>query len=226
MSISSRVLAGAAVLSLVATTACTTNPETGNRRLSKAGIGALAGAALGTGAGAVVGGKSKRTEMIVGAGIGAIAGTAIGAYMDKQEKELREKTAGTDVEVIRQGDELLLNMPSGITFDTDSYSIKPEFRNTLDNIASTLGSYNQTYVDVYGHTDSTGADAYNMTLSRNRAESVAGYLATHGVARARIGTQGFGETQPVASNDTDAGRAQNRRVEIKLVPVADTNTQG
>lgn len=226
MSISSRVLAGAAVLSLVATTACTTNPETGNRRLSKAGIGALAGAALGTGAGAVVGGKSKRTEMIVGAGIGAIAGTAIGAYMDKQEKELREKTAGTDVEVIRQGDELLLNMPSGITFDTDSYSIKPEFRTTLDNIASTLGSYNQTYVDVYGHTDSTGADAYNMTLSRNRAESVAGYLATHGVARARIGTQGFGETQPVASNDTDAGRAQNRRVEIKLVPVADTNTQG
>ncbi|API61052.1 hypothetical protein BSL82_09005 [Tardibacter chloracetimidivorans] len=223
---SSRVLASAAVLSLVATTACTTNPETGNRRLSKAGIGALAGAALGTGAGAVVGGKSKRTEMIVGAGIGAIAGTAIGAYMDKQEKELREKTAGTDVEVIRQGDELLLNMPSGITFDTDSYSIKPEFRTTLDNIASTLGSYNQTYVDVYGHTDSTGADAYNMTLSRNRAESVAGYLATHGVARARIGTQGFGETQPVASNDTDAGRAQNRRVEIKLVPVADTNTQG
>src|SRR3546814_1182892 len=92
--------------------------------------------------------------MFVGAGIGAIAGTAIGAYMDKQEKELREKTAGTDVEVIRQGDELLLNMPSGITFDTDSYSIKPEFRTTLDNIASTLGSYNQTYVDVYGHTDS------------------------------------------------------------------------
>ena len=226
MSISSRVLASAAVLSLVAATACTTNPETGNRRLSKAGIGALAGAALGTGAGAVVGGKSKRTEMIVGAGIGAIAGTAIGAYMDKQEKELREKTAGTDVEVIRQGDELLLNMPSGITFDTDSYSIKPEFRTTLDNIASTLGSYNQTYVDVYGHTDSTGADAYNMTLSRNRADSVASYLATHGVARARIGTQGFGETQPVASNDTDAGRAQNRRVEIKLVPVADTNTQG
>src|SRR3546814_10586168 len=86
-------------------------------------------------------------------------------------------------------------MPSGITFDTDSYSIKPEFRTTLDNIASTLGSYNQTYVDVYGHTDSTGADAYNMTLSRNRAESVAGYLSTHGVARARIGTQGFGRSE-------------------------------
>src|SRR3546814_19414020 len=101
----------------------------------------------------------------------------------------------------------------------------PEFRTTLDNIASTLGSYNQTYVDVYGHTDSTGADAYNMTLSRNRAESVAGYLSTHGVARARIGTQGFGETQPVAAHETDAGRAQNRRGEIKLVPVADTPPQ-
>src|SRR3546814_13004037 len=114
MSISSRVLASAAVLSLVATTACTTNPETGNRRLSKAGIGALAGEALGTGAGAVVGGKSKRTEMIVGAGIGAIAGTAIGDYMDKQAKALREKQVGTDVEVYRHDDELLLKKPTGI----------------------------------------------------------------------------------------------------------------
>lgn len=220
--ISNPILAGIAGLSLIATTACTTDPETGRQRLSKAGIGALAGAAVGTGAGAIVGGRSKRTEMIVGAGIGAIAGTAIGAYMDKQEKELREKTAGTDVEVVRQGDELLLNMPSGITFDTDSYAIKPEFRSTLDRIAETLASYNQTYVDVYGHTDSVGSDAYNLTLSKNRAESVAGYLATHGVARARIGTQGFGESQPVASNDTEAGRQQNRRVEIKLVPVSDT----
>lgn len=219
-------VASIAAASLIATTACTTNPETGERRISKAGIGALAGAALGTGAGAIVGGKRNRTEMIVGAGIGAIAGTAIGAYMDKQEKELREKTAGTDVQVVRNGDELLLNMPSGITFDTDSYTVKPEFRSTLDKISSTLSSYNQTYVDVYGHTDSTGSDAYNLTLSKNRAESVAGYLTTHGVARARIGTQGFGETQPVASNDTEAGRAQNRRVEIKLVPVKDTDTQG
>ena len=218
-------LASIAAASLIATTACTTNPETGERGISKAGIGALAGAALGTGAGALVGGKRNRTEMIVGAGIGAIAGTAIGGYMDKQEKELREKTAGTDVQVVRNGDELLLNMPSGITFDTNSYTVKPEFRSTLDKIASTLSAYDQTYVDVYGHTDSTGGDAYNMTLSKNRAESVAGYLTTHNVARARIGTQGFGETQPVASNDTEAGRAQNRRVEIKLVPVKETDTR-
>lgn len=226
MKAASSILAGIAAASLIATTACTTNPDTGERRISKAGIGALAGAALGTGAGALVGGKRNRTEMIVGAGVGAIAGTAIGAYMDKQEKELREKTAGTDVDVVRKGDELLLNMPSGITFDTNSYAVKPEFRSTLDKIAGTLSSYNQTYVDVYGHTDSTGGDGYNLTLSKNRAESVAGYLSTHGVARARIGTQGFGKTQPVASNDTESGRAANRRVEIKLVPVKETDTQG
>lgn len=226
MAVSTRILGSMAALSLVATTACTTDPDTGQKRISKAGIGALAGAALGTGAGAIVGGRRNRTEMIVGAGIGAIAGTAVGAYMDKQEKELREKTAGTNVDVVRQGDELLLNIPSGITFDTNSYTIKPEFRSTLDKIAQTVASYNQTYVDIYGHTDSTGSDAYNMTLSKNRAESVAGYLTTKGVARARIGTQGFGKTQPVASNDTEAGRAQNRRVEIKLVPVKEGDTQG
>src|SRR3546814_266283 len=116
---SSRIFTGIAALSLAATAACTTDPQTGQKRMSKAGIGALAGAALGTGAGAIVGGKRNRTEMIVGAGIGALAGAGIGTYMDKQEKELREKTAGTDVQVIRQGDELLLNMPSGLTFDTN-----------------------------------------------------------------------------------------------------------
>lgn len=213
---------GAGALALmVATSACTTNPETGEKRLSKAAIGAVAGAALGTGVGALVGGKKKRTEMIVGAGVGALAGTAVGVYMDRQEKELREKTAGTDVEVVRQGDEILLNMPSGITFDTDSFVIKPEFRSTLDQVAATLASYDKTYVDVYGHTDSTGSDSYNMTLSQNRAQSVSGYLVQQGVAAARIGTQGFGESQPVASNATEAGRQANRRVEIKLVPVTD-----
>jgi len=222
--IMARVLAGGAILSLMVTAGCTTDPVTGQQRISKAGLGALAGAAVGTAGGALVGGRHNRTEMIVGAGIGAIAGGAVGAYMDKQERELREKTAGTDVQVERQGDELLLNMPSGITFDTNSYSIKPEFRPVLDKVADTLASYNQTYVDVYGHTDSTGGDAINLPLSRNRAEAVAGYLSTRGVARARIGTQGFGSSQPVASNSTEAGRAQNRRVEIKLVPITDTNS--
>lgn len=214
-----RIFGSTAAVAMLAATACTTNPQTGERRMSKAAIGALAGAAVGTGAGALVGGRQKRTEMIVGAGIGALAGTAVGAYMDKQERELREKTAGTDVEVVRNGDDLLLNMPSGITFETNSYAIQPQFRTTLDNVASTLAQYSQTYIDVYGHTDSTGGDAINIPLSQNRARSVADYLTMRGVASARIGTQGFGSSQPLASNETPDGRQRNRRVEIKIVPV-------
>ncbi|PTQ13061.1 hypothetical protein CLG96_02675 [Sphingomonas oleivorans] len=223
MHISHRILGAAAALSLLGTAACTTDPVTGEKRMSKAGIGAGLGAGAGALLGTIVGGRRSRTEAIVGAGIGAIAGTAIGAYMDKQERELRQKTAGTDVEVIRQGDELMLNMPSGITFATNSYEIAPPFRKTLDDVAATLANYNQTYIDVYGHTDSTGNDAINLPLSQNRAQSVANYLTTRGVVRARIGTQGFGSSQPVASNATPEGRQQNRRVEIKIVPVT---TQG
>lgn len=204
---------------------CTTDPVTGKQKLSKAAIGAIAGGALGAGAGTLVGGKNSRTEAIIGAGIGAIAGTAIGGYMDRQEQKLREQTAGTGVDVIRKGDELLLSMPSGITFATNAYAIQPQFTQTLDKVASTLSTYNQTYIDVYGHTDSTGSNAINEPLSRNRASAVANYLSSHGVASARIGTQGFGSRQPIASNDTVEGRQQNRRVEIKIVPVAETAAQ-
>ena len=158
-------------------------------------------------------------RQILGAGIGGLAGAGIGAYMDKQERDLRARTAGTDVQVVRQGDDLLLNLPSGITFAYDSSTVQPQFRQTLDQVADVLSQYNQTYIDVYGHTDSNGSDAYNQTLSERRASAVAGYLTTHGVQSARIGTRGFGETQPIASNDTDAGRAANRRVEIKIVPI-------
>jgi outer membrane protein OmpA-like peptidoglycan-associated protein len=222
MAISSKFLGSVTALALLGTTACTTDPVTGKRTVSMAAIGAVAGAALGTGAGALVGGQKKRTEMIVGAGIGAIAGGAIGAYMDKQERELREKTAGTDVQVVRQGDEILLNIPSGVTFDTNSYAIQPQFQKTLNDVATTLASYSQTYIDVYGHTDSTGNDGVNIPLSQNRAQAVSSYLASRGVATARIGTQGFGASQPVASNTTIEGRQQNRRVEIKIVPVKDS----
>ena len=201
---------------------CVTNPETGERKLSKAAIGALAGTALGAGAGALVGGKHSRTEAIVGAGIGALAGGAIGTYMDRQEAKLREQTAGSGVEVERRGDELLLNMPSGITFATNSYEVQPQFRTTLDKVAGILGEYNQTYVDVYGHTDSTGSDSINLPLSRNRAGAVSNYLSTHGVAAARLGTQGFGASQPIASNATIDGRQKNRRVEIKIVPIKES----
>ena len=208
---------------LVLTGACVTDPVTGEQRMSKAGIGAIGGALGGYLLGDIVGGRRDRTEKIVGAGIGAVAGAAIGSYMDRQEREIRERTAGTDVEVIRRGDELILSMPSGITFATDSATVQPQFRPTLDKVADVLDRYNQTYVDVYGHTDSTGSDAYNQTLSERRADAVADYLVSRGVEAARLETLGYGETQPIASNDSVEGRAQNRRVEIKIVPIRESD---
>ncbi|MBI0475558.1 OmpA family protein [Sphingomonas sp. MA1305] len=215
----SNILAAAALTALVATSACTTDPETGERRLSKTAIGGIGGALGGYVLGDLVGGRRDRTEKILGAGIGGLAGAGIGAYMDKQERDLRARTRGTDVQVVREGDNLLLNIPSGITFAYDSAAVQPQFQRTLDQVADTLAQYNQTYIDVYGHTDSTGSDAYNQQLSERRAVAVADYLSSRGVQPARIGTRGFGESQPIASNDTDAGRAANRRVEIKIVPI-------
>ena len=200
--------------------ACTTNPYTGRREISRTAIGAVLGAGAGYLLGDVIGGRGDRTERILGAGIGAIAGGAVGAYMDRQEADLRRQTAGTGVDVIRQGDELLLRMPAGITFDFDSYAIKPQFQATLNEVAQTLSAYPSTMIDVLGHTDSVGTDAYNQNLSEQRANAVAAYLRAHGVNPARIATQGFGESRPIASNDTEAGRAANRRVAIKVVPVA------
>lgn len=214
--------AAAAVAMLLGTSGCITDPDTGEQRISKAGIGAIGGVVGGYLLGDLVGGRRDRTEKIVGAGIGGLAGAAIGTYMDRQEQELRARTRGTDVQVIRRGDDLVLNMPSGITFAYDSADVQPQFRPTLDQVAEVLGQYDQTYIDVYGHTDSTGTDAYNQALSERRASAVAGYLGGHGVQQARIGTRGYGETQPIADNATEDGRAANRRVEIKIVPV----TQG
>jgi outer membrane protein OmpA-like peptidoglycan-associated protein len=204
---------------VIATTACTTDPYTGRRTISKTAIGAGVGLLGGYLAGDVIGGRSDRTAKIIGAGVGAIAGGAVGNYMDRQEADLRRQTVGTGVEVIRNGDDLILRMPSSITFPVGSYAIQPQFQSTLREVAQTLGSYSQTYVDVLGHTDSTGSDASNQVLSVNRAQAVANYLSSRGVASARLGVRGYGESAPIASNDTDDGRAQNRRVEIKVVPV-------
>jgi outer membrane protein OmpA-like peptidoglycan-associated protein len=210
------LLAAAATLAL---SACTTNPETGKKSISKTAIGGLGGALGGYLLGDLVGGRRDRTEKILGAGIGAVAGAGAGYYMDQQEKKLRKQTAGTGVGVTREGDELVLDMPSEITFAVNSANLDPGFRTTLDKVASTLTEYEKTYVDVLGHTDSTGSDAYNQTLSEQRASSVSGYLASKGVQSARLATKGYGESQPRASNTTGDGRAQNRRVEIRLVPV-------
>jgi outer membrane protein OmpA-like peptidoglycan-associated protein len=213
-------LTGAAVAAaLLTTTACVTNPETGEREFqTRTAVGAGLGAIAGYLAGDLVGGRRDRTERIVGAGIGTIAGAAVGQYLDRQERELRERTAGTGVVVERQGDELLLRMPAGITFPINSAQIQPQFYGTLDQIAQTLVTYPSTLVDVYGHTDPTGGDRINIPLSQNRAQSVANYLVQRGVNSARIATRGFGSSQPIADNGTEAGRAANRRVELRIVP--------
>jgi outer membrane protein OmpA-like peptidoglycan-associated protein len=199
--------------------ACVTNPETGNKRISKAVLGGAGGALGGYLLGDLIGGRNDRTEKILGAGIGAVAGAGAGYYMDQQEKKLRQQTAGTGVNVVREGDNLVLDMPSNLTFGVDSANIEPSFRSTLDKVASTLTQYEKTYVDVMGHTDSTGSDQYNQSLSERRASSVAGYLSSRGVKQERLATRGYGESQPMATNTTEEGRAANRRVEIRLVPV-------
>lgn len=212
----------ALVAAMLPLSACVTDPTTGKRTISKAAIGGIGGALGGYLLGDLIGGKRDRTEKIVGAGIGALAGAGAGYYMDEQEKKLRQQTAGTGVKVIRDGDNLVLDMPSEVTFGVDSANIDAGFRSTLDQVASTLTQYEKTYVDVMGHTDSTGSDTYNQTLSERRASAVADYLSIRGVQSARLATRGYGESQPKASNLDSVGRSANRRVEIRLVPV----TQG
>lgn len=188
-----------------------------NRTQKGAGIGA----ALGIVAGLLSGGDAteRRQRALVGAGVGALAGGAIGNYQDRQERALRERMAGTGVDVVRQGDNITLNMPSHITFAFNSASLEPQFYSVLDGVAGTLAEYHQTIVEVAGHTDSVGSDAYNQTLSVQRAESVGNYLMGKGLMHERFILTGAGESRPVASNETESGRAQNRRVEITLVPV-------
>ena len=167
-------------------------------------------------------GNHKDKRIFIGAAIGALAGAAVGDYMDKQEEAFRDELAGSGVEVVREGDNLRLVMPSNITFATDQSYISTGFNDTLNAIAKVMNKYEKTYLSVEGHTDSTGQDSYNMNLSRERAQSVKAYLANQDIMAARISTSGFGETRPIATNDTANGRAQNRRVEIQIVP----NTEG
>lgn len=214
-----------AMLAGCATTAGGTYGSTGTssdqQGMSRTQKGALIGAAVGAVAGLLSGDDAteRRQRALVGAGVGGLAGGAIGNYQDRQERALREKMAGTGVEVVRQGDNITLNMPSNITFDFDRSDLKSQFYPVLNDVAATLQEYNQTIVEVAGHTDSVGTDAYNQALSERRAASVGNYLMSKGLMRDRFILVGAGETRPVASNDTEAGRAQNRRVEITLVPL-------
>ena len=216
MTIRRTLVSALAAVSLVSLSACVTDPNTGERKVSRTAIGGVGGALAGYLLGGIIGGKTAR---IVGAGIGGVAGAAVGYQMDKQIKELKESTAGLGVDVTSDGQSILVNLPNGVTFPVDSSAIEPSFRPTLDDVAASLVKYPNSLIDVYGHTDSTGSDTYNQALSERRARAVADYLTSRGVAASRLRSQGFGETQPVASNLTEEGRAANRRVEIKIVPV-------
>ncbi|HEX8055404.1 MAG TPA: OmpA family protein, partial [Novosphingobium sp.] len=194
-----------AVVSLITVSGCVTDPNTGEKKVSRTAIGAGVGTLGGLLLGGLIGGGTGR---IIGAGIGGLAGGAIGYTMDKQIKELRESTAGSGVDITPtdNGQAILVNLPEGVTFDVGSAALQPSFRATLDQIAKSMNQYPNSLIDVYGHTDSTGSDQYNQTLSENRARTVANYLTMQGVSAARIRSQGFGETLPVADNTTEEGR--------------------
>lgn len=203
------------ILGLLA--ACATDPYTGERRVTKTAMGAGIGAAAGAGIGALAT-KKRGKGALIGAAIGAAAGGGIGYYMDRQEKALREQLQGTGIDVQRQGDNILLNMPNQVTFAFDSANLTPNAMSALNSVGGVLNQYPETTVDIIGHTDSIGSDAYNQGLSERRAYSVQGYLTQQGVASQRMAARGMGERMPVASNDSEAGRAQNRRVEISIRP--------
>lgn len=223
MSKSTTTVLGAALASAMLLTSCatytgqTTDPNDPNRTRNNALIGAGLGAVVGLLSGSDA--TERRQRALVGAGVGGLAGGAVGVYQDRQEAALRQRMAGTGVDVVRQGDNITLNMPSNITFAFDSSNLDSSFYPVLDGVAATLQEYDQTIVEVAGHTDSVGTDAYNQHLSVQRANAVGNYLMGKGLLRDRFIITGAGESRPIASNDTDSGRAQNRRVEVTLVPV-------
>jgi outer membrane protein OmpA-like peptidoglycan-associated protein len=209
----------ALVLSLSMLTSCVTDPYTGERKISKTAIGAMVGAASGAAIGAIADKENRARGAAIGAGIGVLAGGAVGGYMDYQEKKLRERLQGTGVSVTRVGDDIYLNMPGNLTFETDRVAIRGDFYEVLNSVALVLEEFEKTIVQVSGHTDSTGTTDYNQKLSEQRAQSVGSYLIAQQVHSARVVTHGFGETIPIADNNTPEGRQANRRVELRLVPL-------
>lgn len=206
--------------SLLLATACTdpayvdggTDP---NRKTKQ---GAVIGGLIGAATGAAVS-DSKGKGALLGGAIGALGGAAIGNALDKQEAELRQQL-GNDVQIVNTGDRLILTMPQDILFAVDSFNIRPDLRTDLFKVADSLQKYPDTRVQVVGHTDSDGAASYNQSLSERRANTVADVLINGGVRASRIRAFGRGEDQPVASNLTAQGKAQNRRVEIVILPTA------
>ena len=210
-----------AMLALSVAGCYTYDPYTGEKKVSDTTKGAGIGAAAGAVVGLLTGGDAAahRKNALIAAGVGALAGGAIGNYMDRQEANLRHDLAGTGVSVTRMGDNITLNMPGSITFKSDSAELDPSFFKVLNSVNVVVKKYNKTVVEVAGHTDSTGAADYNQKLSERRANSVAQYLESQGLANNRVVTVGAGESRPVADNTTPEGRQANRRVELTLTPL-------
>jgi len=201
---------------------CTQNAYTGQTQASKTSIGAGVGAVTGVLAGVLSAdnARDRRKNALIGAGIGAVAGGGVGYYMDRQETALRQRLQNTGISVTRNGNNITLNMPGGVTFDTNKSEIRPQFYQTLNSVALVLKKFNKTAVRVEGHTDSTGSDSHNLKLSQDRAVNVSQYLSGQGIGYNRLTSYGFGESRPVADNNNETGRSLNRRVEIQLEPLA------
>lgn len=195
-------------------TACATDPYTGESKVSKTAWGTGIGALAGAGIGALAGGEKGA---LIGAGVGAAAGAGTGAYMDVKARKLRQELLNTGVQVQEANGQIYLIMPGNITFDSNDANIKPAFQPVLNSIAKVINEYSKTMVQVNGYTDSTGSAATNNSLSLMRANSISNYLRLRGVNGNRIVSNGYGSSNPIASNATAAGREQNRRVEIVLI---------
>lgn len=206
-----------ALAALLLLSGCTANPYTGEPQASNTLIGAGIGATVGALTGVVIGtstSASTRKAALIGAGIGALAGGGIGLYMDEQEARLRERLQHSGVSVTRIGNSIVLDMPDTITFDFGRAEIRPQSYDLLNSVAIVLNEFDRTIVDVAGHTDAIGSEEANLRLSEDRARAVADYLVAQRVMPQRLALQGFGKSQPIASNATPEGRARNRRVEI------------
>lgn len=210
-------LAGISAVALLGTSACVTDPNTGEKKISRTVLGGAGGAVVGGLLGGVIGGKTGR---IVGAVAGGAAGGYVGYRMDQQIKELKEQTAGSGVDVSETdgGQAILVNLPDGVTFATGSYTINQTFRNLLDNVAASLVQYPNSLVDVYGYTDTVGSSDSNQRLSEQRAQAVANYLISRGVSSSRIRWMGFGETRLAVQTADGVNEPLNRRVEVKIIP--------
>lgn len=222
-----RVFIVAGLAASITLAGCTTDPYTGESKVSNtawgAGIGAVAGAALGAATGKNAADRRERALKV--AAVGGAIGGGVGAYMDYQEKKLRERlqNVGVSIERNKQTGEIKLIMPGNITFPTKESAIKSDFYPVLDAVGDVLKEYNKTMVRIDGYTDSVGKDDSNLQLSRDRASSVANYLINRGINSERLDAEGHGKANPIGDNKTDAGRAANRRVELTIEPPPASN---